>query len=319
MPKLLCIGHITLDTILFVENVDIHCDRNDRECTVSFAYGAKIPVSNVHDGVGGGASNVVIGTKLLGIDSSIFSVIGSDRQGLEIFEQFNKFKIPLDKIEKDNDPTDQSSILSYGTERTIFTYNADRAFSIKSKLGQDISNIYVSSVGKNVDSLYDELIEIKHKHPKTVIFYNPGSKEIKFAHHAIQKLLPFVDYLLVNVEEGCTILNPGLHRDDIEMEDLISMLNQKGIKNIVLTDGVNGVNYSKGFAVEFKPAHVVPTVEKTGAGDAFASGFISAILHEKPIDVAVDWGIINSASAVQKPGAQNGLLNLAEMMNLTEK
>lgn len=313
MSKLLCIGHITLDTFLFVEDVEIHCDLDDKECVVSFPYGAKIPVSHVHYGIGGGAANVVIGTKLLGIDSGIFAVIGDDRQGKEITELFESHGVSNDLIKKDRNLTDQSSILSYGNERTIFSYNADRDFNLSEVDLDKYDHLFVSSIGKNVDLVYDQLVEIKRRRPEILLYYNPGSKELKLAHHSIQKLLPVVDYLIANVEEGCTLLNPGLKREAIEMEDLVSMLQQKGIKNVVLTDAERGVYFNDGYSVEHSEARLVKPVEKTGAGDAFASGFISATIYGKSMKDAVLWGILNSSSVVLKPGAQNGLMNLAEI------
>jgi ribokinase len=49
-------------------------------------------------------------------------------------------------------------------------------------------------------------------------------------------------------------------------------------------------------------------VDRTGAGDAFASTFTAAIALGKTPDEALSWGPINSMSVVQYVGAQGGLL-----------
>jgi sugar/nucleoside kinase (ribokinase family) len=51
----------------------------------------------------------------------------------------------------------------------------------------------------------------------------------------------------------------------------------------------------------------------TGAGDAFASGFLSAYILKKPIREAMKWGIANSASVIGEIGAQTGLLHRERM------
>ena len=52
-----------------------------------------------------------------------------------------------------------------------------------------------------------------------------------------------------------------------------------------------------------------PPYERTGAGDAFSSTFVSALaLGKTPLE-ALLWGPVNSMSVVQYIGAQEGLLS----------
>lgn len=312
MPKLLCVGHITSDTFLAIDAANVNCDLNSQSCKISFDYGSKIPVHDVHFGIGGGAANVVVGTKLLGIDSDIYSVIGKDKNAERISDEFHKYKLSQKNLKTDDLPTDQATILSFENERTIFSYNSDRKFNPDIKTFADWPNVFLSSVGKEVEALYRTIEEAKSKYGFK-LFFNPGSKELRYSHSSIVKILESVDYLIANIEEGCALLNPGLSRSQVDIEDLISMLMQKGIKNVVLTDGVAGVYYSNNYRVEHADALKVDVVEKTGAGDAFASGYISAVLHKQDIATAVKWGVLNSANAVTKLGAQNGLLTHDEI------
>ena len=48
--------------------------------------------------------------------------------------------------------------------------------------------------------------------------------------------------------------------------------------------------------------------ERTGAGDAFASTAVVALLSGKSVPEALAWGPVNSMSVVQDIGAQRGLL-----------
>ena len=52
----------------------------------------------------------------------------------------------------------------------------------------------------------------------------------------------------------------------------------------------------------------MPVVETTGAGDAFASGFLAALFYDKDLNTALDWGLKNSASVIGKIGGVEGLL-----------
>ena len=48
--------------------------------------------------------------------------------------------------------------------------------------------------------------------------------------------------------------------------------------------------------------------ERTGAGDAFGSGFLSAVIEGKTLEESLIWGTVNSASVIGYTGAQKGLL-----------
>jgi sugar/nucleoside kinase (ribokinase family) len=52
-----------------------------------------------------------------------------------------------------------------------------------------------------------------------------------------------------------------------------------------------------------------PPVDRTGAGDSFASTVTSALALGKTLPEALSWGPINSMSVVQYIGAQKGLLH----------
>jgi ribokinase len=56
-----------------------------------------------------------------------------------------------------------------------------------------------------------------------------------------------------------------------------------------------------------------PPVDRTGAGDAFASTFVAALAKGLSLEDALRWGPVNSMSVVQKVGAQAGLLTEKEL------
>src|SRR5688572_20580911 len=112
MSKILCIGHITLDTFLKVEDADIHCDLNTEECKISFGFGAKVPVSEVYYSTGGGAANAAVGLSKLGHEVSIASILGKDSKATDVIASLSANKVDTAYIEQDSNPTDQASIIS---------------------------------------------------------------------------------------------------------------------------------------------------------------------------------------------------------------
>jgi sugar/nucleoside kinase (ribokinase family) len=62
-----------------------------------------------------------------------------------------------------------------------------------------------------------------------------------------------------------------------------------------------------------------PPYERTGAGDAFASTFVAALIKGNTIEGALQLAPINSMSVVQYVGAQAGLLSETELNQLLQK
>jgi len=56
-----------------------------------------------------------------------------------------------------------------------------------------------------------------------------------------------------------------------------------------------------------------PPFERTGAGDAFTSTFVAAIMKGADLQGALLWAPINSMSVVQQVGAQAGLLSESQI------
>ncbi len=317
--EILCIGHTTLDTFLYVDDAQTHCDIKSSECKVCFEFGAKIAVNDVSYGIGGGAANVSAGLKKLDTTPLLYTIIGNDPKGTDIKRHLYSIGLSHKYVYEDSNPTDQSMIISYTNERTIFSYNHDRKYNIDKLYNFKVPQyIFISSIGKDITQVYNQVIDLKRLNPGLTVFLSPGTKEIRDSVDDIANILPSVDYLLSNVEEGCSILNPSLNRSQISPKDLADLLVQKGIGSVVLTDGGDGVYFAdKEDLLTFK-AIKVDVVEKTGAGDAFASGFVGALMHGQDKKDAVKWGIANSSSVIQTRGAQNGLMDVHSIEELAQ-
>ncbi|MGH7237525.1 MAG: carbohydrate kinase family protein, partial [Candidatus Saccharimonadales bacterium] len=121
------------------------------------------------------------------------------------------------------------------------------------------------------------------------------------------------EVIILNREEAVTV-GGGNHED---VHDLINKLHELGPKIVVVTDGPDGAYASDGdnrFKMPLYP-DPAPPVDRTGAGDAFASTFVAALAQGNTIDGALQRAPINSMSVCQKVGAQAGLLPEAELEN----
>ena len=98
---------------------------------------------------------------------------------------------------------------------------------------------------------------------------------------------------------------------DDDIKKLLFDIHNLGPKIIAITDGKEGAYLYHENKFWFMPIYPdpKPPINRTGAGDAFSSTFVVAILLGKNPEEALRWGPINSMSVTQQIGARAGLLS----------
>ena len=77
---------------------------------------------------------------------------------------------------------------------------------------------------------------------------------------------------------------------------------------LIITDGSHGGRIcSRGICSWYKGIKT-KMVDSTGAGDAFGSGFVAALMSGKQIEEAIEWGKKQAANVVKFIGAKKGLM-----------
>ena len=100
---------------------------------------------------------------------------------------------------------------------------------------------------------------------------------------------------------------------------LMEEMRKLGPKIVVITDGINGAYAHDGENHYFMPVYPHEPFERTGAGDAFSSTFVTGLAMGKSIEEALMMAPINSMSVVQKIGAQAGLLTMTQLEEYLKK
>lgn len=88
---------------------------------------------------------------------------------------------------------------------------------------------------------------------------------------------------------------------------------------VVITDGPNGVQAADGKFHYIFPPYDVPVIATLGAGDAFSSAFLAAIIKKKKVAEALELATANATCVIQKFGAKVGLLTMEEAHSLVLK
>ncbi|MGD8744026.1 MAG: carbohydrate kinase family protein, partial [Candidatus Woesebacteria bacterium] len=177
--------------------------------------------------------------------------------------------------------------------------------------------IYLTSMGMKFETVYARVVEHVRANPTVKLAFNPGSRQIRVGVEKFKNVLEVAYALYVNRKEAEVIT--GFEGSEGKEKELLRKVCAMGPKVSIVTDGVNGSFVFDG--EKFYKAGVLPvdSYERTGAGDAFGSGCISALIKGKDFREALLWGTVNSASVIGYAGAQRGLLREDEIGEWLER
>lgn len=309
--ELLSIGDVDMDVFLEPSESETLCRIDNRESLICFSFGDKIPVKTIHYSVGGNAANNAVGASRLGVKAGIVTTLGGDSTGRQIIEHLSEENVDLTfTIQQPAASSNFSTVINYSGERTIFTYKAPRSYEFPVKMPA-APWIYLTSMGDSFEPFYLHFIDWYKKHEGIKIAYNPGSRQIRADRKVLEPILKNSYMVYINRKEAEIIT--GMKGSETRERELLQQLAALGPKISIVTDGAEGSYVFDG--KRFLHAGILPldSFERTGAGDAFGSGCVAALIKGKPLEEAILWGTANSASVIGFIGAQKGLLKMEEM------
>lgn len=309
MYDIISLGDSTLDTFVQLNEATVNCNINKDSCQFCFNYADKIPVTSWATAIGGNAANHAMALSRLGRKAALWTIVGNDKVGQQVKAAMRREKVATSLIKTDAAaPTNQSFIINFQGERTILIHHNHRHYVLP-KLPPS-RWVYLTSMGEGSARVFPALA--RHlKQKKIKLGFNPGTFQLKLGAAKLKGMLKLSDALFLNVEEAARLLGKPAAKD---WHTLSGGLQKLGPKIIVITDGQNGAHAWDGARCFSMPILTrAPVVERTGAGDAFASGFVGALLYGETVSEALRWGTFNSASVIGQIGPQAGLLTLREM------
>lgn len=311
----ICVGEAKIDAFMTLHDAthDAHIEGPD----LCFRYGGKVAVDEYDLLLGGNAANVATGLSRLGLRTTLFAEIGDDELSIRIHNQLAKEHIDRSNIiHTKNQVSSMSVVINVQGDRTIFSQHVTREHDFQFE-DMTATFLFLTSLGNDWQTPYDRALDFAIKN-KIKIAFNPGGLQLRTGKELLHRVIRHADILFLNKEEAERILyGADLKDKDAEVEYmkvLTSGLSEMGAKMVVLTNGKNGsyVLDTDG-KLHHEPIRPGKVVERTGAGDSYTSGFLSAIMHGCDVKTAMDWGTENATAVVGKIGAQTGLLNKAEM------
>ena len=274
-----------------------------------FALGSKLNLDEVNFSVGGGAINTAVTFANQGFKVAAICKIGNDPEGQDIREKSEAHGIHCDFFSEDKDhATSFSFILSLPDgSRTVFRYKGASWHLAESSIPWaqlKAKWLYINHMAGASHKVLPRLLATAKKQGVKIV-WNPGSTQFE-KKRELQRMMNFADVFIVNQEEASLITGiPYQKKKEIfkKLDDLVHGL-------VIMTKGKDGVEVSDGKTLWSSGVlSMKKIVDRTGAGDAFGSGFVAALM-KKPGDIesAMQFASANATGVLKQWGASNGLL-----------
>ncbi len=289
-----------------------------------FALGGKTEVQDLLFTLGGDAANAAVTFARQGFKTSAFVKLGGDQNGRDIFGILVKEGVkPVFKPEKRTKMDASVILLSPTGERTILVFRGvSRNLTNRDLQASDFSfDVAYIAPGHIPFPILSAIISRLRK-KGAFIAMNPSGFYLKMGAVKLGSILRNLDLIILNREEGA-VLTGKKYEDEKGIFERFDTL-VRGLA--VMTDGPKGVMVSDGRIIYKAGIYREKRVaDRTGAGDAFGSGFVAGLFQSlrrvvfkkrqfKPDDLrrAIRLGSANATSNVEQVGAQSGILTKRE-------
>ncbi len=323
------IGGATQDIMYYTDKAELIKNKNDisKQELLAFEYGSKIASDDVTLTFGGGGMNAAVSFALLNLKTSCILNLGSDWFAKEILKELKRKKIDTGFISNSRSVhSGFSFIINYGdyNEHIIFTHRgANKELKINKKILEKIDTkwIYITSLSGNnkiTKNNLDNIFSFKegnfnHRHAgKVKIAWNPGEGQLKYGYKFFKPYFKSIDLLILNKDEAIDLVISSNKKTN-NINTLLKTIYSWGPKLVLITSGRLGAHIYDGKKIYYQKAVIVKSISTTGAGDAFGSSFVSAVIMKYDIAKSLKFAMIRSCNVLRYIGAQRGLLDLKQI------
>ncbi len=272
---------------------------------IRLLLGDKVDIDGMFVKSGGGGTNAAATFSMQGFRTAFCGCVGIDCGSSLIMSDLKNLRIGKEFLGVlKNIPTNKSVVLS-GRKmgRVILTYRGASGHLPPNFNLEKMSArwFYLAPLSGIMAKKTWEIISFANKN-NIKIAINPGKEQINFLKKSVKRLLSSVDVLILNKEEAQMLFSMK------EQENIFKRYRKLAKGYVVITDDKKG-------AVVFDKNNMwkvgifnIKVADKTGAGDAFGSGFVSGLIKTNDPVYAIQLAVANSHGCIQKWGAKEGLL-----------
>lgn len=285
------------------------------------APGSLVLVDEMSLHSGGCAANAATALVSLGLPVEVIGKVGSDPFGDFVVDILNARGIGTRGVTRDPGVGTSASMVIVdpdGERRFIHYIGANAALTIEDIdfdliASSSILHIGGSLVLPGIDGEPTANILIQAQDAGVITFLDTVWDDTGRWMSLLGPSLPYIDYFIPSLPEAQAIT--GIDDPEMIARDLIA----RGVRNVILKMGPDGCLVMAGdYQCSRFPAHDVEVVDATGAGDAFAAGFIAGIWQEWPLEKTARFATAVGGMCVTGVGAAGCISSMEDTLHFME-
>ncbi|MCK5758484.1 MAG: ribokinase [Clostridiales bacterium] len=266
-------------------------------------------------GPGGKGSNQAVAAKRAGADVTMITKIGNDPYGKLMLEFYEKEGINSEMVFTDKENSTGIALIlvdENSAENTILVVpgachniTAENLAQAEEKIKN--SDMLMVQMEVNMDATY-RAIKIAYENGVEIIMNPAPAQKID------DSVYKMISYLTPNETEA-EILT-GINTDSMEnIKKAAEWLYKKGVNNVIITMGSDGVYIKNDTLEEIVPSYKVEAIDTTGAGDSFNGCLAVALMDGLDIVNAAKFANAGAALSVTKIGTAPSMAYRKEIIN----
>jgi ribokinase len=291
MPRVICAGHVNWDVTLHVDTLP--------------APDGEAQVHETQAAGGGSAANVACGLAGLRLDTALLGSVGGDTHGTEARHELAAAGVDTTGVQVVPDrPTavkyiavdDAGEVMVFGCAGANEAFDTD-ALSVESIDGADHLHLTGQSpeTARRLATLAGDL--------GLTVSVDPGRL---VGERDFGAVLDLVDVLFLNDREAAVALGDDTAADSPHDGRAIADVGRE-TRAVVIKHGRDGAEVDTGGRRYTHPGFAADVVDTTGAGDAFAAGYLAARLDGSDAEDALAVANACGALAAETRGARAAL------------
>jgi 5-dehydro-2-deoxygluconokinase len=272
--------------------------------------------------LGGSSANMAVGLARLGARTGIISCLGSDSLSRFLIEFLNQEKVDTSHIQiapgylpslavTEVSPPDSFPQVFYRHDPADTRLDATAAdLDYVAGARMFVTNGTSLCASPSRESTYRALERAKEAGCRVVfdVDYRAMSwRSPEEAGLAVRLALPFLDILIGNQLELTLVAGVA------DLDGATRKLRRAGVPVLVSKLGEMGTRVWSGEDSVFLPPYAVDVVSTIGAGDGFASGFLYALIQNRPLLECLHYGNAAAAIVVSRLSCSEAMPTLAEV------
>lgn len=276
--------------------------------------GEEIVIKEAREEAGGSAANTIAALGRLGVECAFIGLVGDDPEGRAIADAFEKEGVDTCGLIRAEGRTGTVIAIVDGTgERTMYVHPGVNDLlspeHLDSGLIASARILHVSSFAGG-DAL-ETVIGLPGLMGGSKLSLAPGF----LCQRGLDFLDPLVEraaLLFLNEEEASALTGLG-------PEEAAELLLDRGVETVAITLGRRGALAADREGTVLAGAIETRVVDTTGAGDAFAAGFLYGVLKGLPLAMCAELGNFTASRCVGRVGARSGLPGKGDVEGLLKE